>query len=103
MELPLHAEVALVKATKADTAGNLYFRMNSRATNSTIAYAADFVAAEVEEIVPVGQLLPEEIAIPAPVVDMVYERQGEKRFICPMWKKARARAEAKARERQERG
>lgn len=103
LELPLHADVALVKATKADTAGNLYFRMNSRATNSTIAYAADFVAAEVEEIVPVGQLLPEEIAIPAPVVDMVYERQGEKRFICPMWKKARARAEAKARERQERG
>lgn len=103
LELPLHADVALVKATKADTAGNLYFRMNSRATNSTIAYAADFVAAEVEEIVPVGQLLPEKIAIPAPVVDMVYERQGEKRFICPMWKKARARAEAKARERQERG
>ena len=103
LELPLHADVSLVKATKADTAGNLYFRMNSRATNSTIAYAADFVAAEVEEIVPVGQLLPEEIAIPAPVVDMVYERQGEKRFICPMWKKARARAEAKARERQERG
>lgn len=103
LELPLHADVALVKATKADTAGNLYFRMNSRATNSTIAYAVDFVAAEVEEIVPVGQLLPEEIAIPAPVVDMVYERQGEKRFICPMWKKARARAEAKARERQERG
>ena len=55
------------------------------------------------EIVPVGQLLPEEIDIPAPVVDMVYERQGEKRFICPMWKKARVRAEAKARERQERG
>ena len=103
LELPLHADVALVKATKADTAGNLYFRMNSRATNSTIAYATDFVAAEVEEIVPVGQLLPEEIAIPAPVVDMVYERQGEKRFICPMWKKARVRAEAKARERQERG
>lgn len=44
LELPLHADVALVKATKADTAGNLYFRMNSRATNSTIAYAADFVA-----------------------------------------------------------
>ena len=103
LELPLHADVALVKATKADTAGNLYFRMNSRATNSTIAYAADFVAAEVEEIVPVGQLSPEEIAIPAPIVDMVYERQGEKRYVCPMWKKARARAEAKAQERQERG
>ena len=36
LELPLHADVALVKATKADTAGNLYFRMNSRATNSTM-------------------------------------------------------------------
>lgn len=99
LELPLHADVSLVKATKADTAGNLYFRMNSRATNTTIAYAADFVAAEVEEIVPVGSLSPEDIAVPAPIIDMVYERRGEKRYICPMWKKAMAKAQAKAQER----
>ena len=34
LELPLRADVALIKATKADTAGNISFRMNSRATNS---------------------------------------------------------------------
>ena len=69
---------------KADTAGNLYFHLNSRATNSTMAFAGDFVIAEVEEIVEVGELGPEEIHVPAPIVDMVYVRTGEKRPLCPM-------------------
>lgn len=93
LELPLRADVALIKATKADTAGNLYFRMNSRATNSTMALAAELVIAEVEEVVEVGELGPEEIHVPAPVVDMVYVRTGEKRPMCPMWKRLKAKAE----------
>lgn len=93
LELPLHADVALIKATKADKAGNISFRMNSRATNSTMALAADVVIVEVEEIVEVGELGPEEIDVPAPVIDMVYERTGEKRPMCPMWKRAKAKAE----------
>lgn len=96
LELPLHADVALVKATKADKAGNISFRMNSRATNSNIALAADFVIAEVEELVEIGELSPEEIDVPAPVIDMVYVRVGEKRPLCPMWQRAKAKAEAKA-------
>ena len=72
LELPLRADVALIKATKADTAGNISFRMNSRATNSTMAMAADTVIVEVEEIVEVGELGPEEIDVPAPVIDMIY-------------------------------
>lgn len=96
LELPLRADVALVKATKADKAGNISFRLNSRATNSTIALAADFVIAEVEELVEVGELGPEEIDVPAPIVDMVYVRTGEKRPMCPMWQRAKAKAEAKA-------
>lgn len=103
LELPLHADIALIKATKADTAGNLYFRLNSRATNSTMAFAGDFVIAEVEEIVEVGELEPEEIHVPAPIVDMVYVRTGEKRPLCPMWQRAKAKAEAKAREKAEGG
>lgn len=95
LELPLRADIALVKATKADTAGNISFRMNSRATNSTIAYAADFVIAEVEDLVEVGELGPEEIDVPAPIIDMVYVRMGEKRPLCPMWQRAKAKAEAK--------
>lgn len=90
LELPLRADVALIKATKADTAGNISFRMNSRATNSTMAMAADTVIVEVEEIVEVGELGPEEIDVPAPVIDMIYERTGEKR---PMWQRAKAKAE----------
>lgn len=93
LELPLHADVALIKATKADTAGNICFRMNSRATNSTMAMAADWVIAEVEEIVEVGELGPEEIDVPAPIIDMVYERTGEKRYLCPMWQRLKAKAE----------
>lgn len=96
LELPLRADVALVKATKADTAGNISFRLNARATNSTIALAADFVIAEVEEVVEVGELGPEEIDVPAPIIDMVYVRTGEKRPMCPMWQRAKAKAEAKA-------
>ena len=93
LELPLHADVALIKATKADTAGNICFRMNSRATNSTMAMAADWVIAEVEEIVEVGELGPEEIDVPAPIIDMVYERTGEKRYLCPMWQRLKTKAE----------
>lgn len=96
LELPLHANISLVKATKADTAGNISFRMNSRATNSTIAYAADFVIAEVEELVEVGELGPEEIDVPAPIIDMIYVRTGEKKPLCPMWQRAKAKAKAKA-------
>jgi len=99
LELPLHADIALVKATKADTAGNISFRMNSRATNSTMAYAADFVIAEVEDLVEVGELGPEEIGVPAPVIDMVYVRTGEKKPLCPMWQRAKAKAEAKGAEK----
>ena len=96
LELPLHADVALIKAAKADTAGNLQFRLTGRATNSYMAFAADTVIVEVEELVEVGELGPDEIDGPAPVIDMVYVRRGEKKPICPMWKRAMAKAEAKA-------
>ncbi len=55
--------------------------------------AADTVIVEVEEIVEVGELGPEEIDVPAPVIDMIYERTGEKRPMCPMWQRAKAKAE----------
>ncbi len=41
--------------------------------------------------------------VPAPIVDMVYVRTGEKRPLCPMWQRAKAKAEAKAREKAEGG
>lgn len=93
VEMPLHADVALIKAWKADTAGNIAFRFTSAATNDYMAFAADTVIVEVEEIVEVGELKPNEIDVPAPVVDMVYERVGEKNPFCPMWKRAKTKAE----------
>ncbi len=103
LELPLHADVALIKATKADSAGNLSFRLTSRATNSYMALAADFVIAEVEELVEVGALDPDSVDVPAPIVDMVYVRKGEKKPFCPMWQRAKAKAESKAKEAAEGG
>mgnify|MGYP001084225465 FL=1 len=66
LELPLHADVALIKATRADEAGNISFRLTSRATNSYMAFAADLVIVEVEELVKTGELGPDEIDGPAP-------------------------------------
>ena len=72
-------------------------------TGVSLALGGDFVIAEVEEIVEVGELGPEEIHVPAPIVDMVYVRTGEKRPLCPMWQRAKAKAEAKAKEKAEGG
>lgn len=93
LELPLHADVALIKAWKADTIGNIAFRYTGRATNSYMAFAADMVIVEVEELVEAGELGPDDIDVPAPIIDMVYVRTGEKKPFCPMWQRARAKAE----------
>jgi len=84
METALRGDVAFVKAYKADHHGNLIYRMTARNFNPVMATAADFVIAEVEEIVEPGQLDPEHIVTPSVFVDMVikgerYDRRIEKR------------------------
>ena len=84
LEMPLHAHVAFVKAWKGDTMGNLVYRKTTRNFNPVMATAADFTVAEVEEIVPVGALDPDQIVTPGIFVDMVvkgdaYEKRIEKR------------------------
>ena len=98
LEMPIRGDVALIKATKADKAGNIYFNKTSGAISNTMAFAADTVIVEVEELVEIGEIDPDDIAVPAPVVDMVYVRKGEKKPFCPMWQRAKAKAEAKAAE-----
>ena len=71
LEKPLHAEVAVVKAWKADNSGNLVYRRAGRNFNPLMAMAADFVIAEVEELVEVGQLDPDEVMTPGVCVDLV--------------------------------
>ncbi|MBA4222590.1 CoA transferase subunit A [Bosea sp. (in: a-proteobacteria)] len=65
----LRADLAIVKAWKADTAGNLVYRRTARNFNPNMATAGKVTVAEVEEIVPVGSLDPEAIHTPGIYVD----------------------------------
>ncbi|CAN7403555.1 CoA transferase subunit A [Bosea sp. LjRoot237] len=67
----LRADVAIVKAWKADTAGNLVYRRTARNFNPNMATAGKVTVAEVEEIVPVGSLDPEGIHTPGIYVDRI--------------------------------
>ncbi|WP_306228264.1 CoA transferase subunit A [Bosea beijingensis] len=67
----LRADVAIVKAWKADTAGNLVYRKTARNFNPNMATAGKVTVAEVEEIVPVGSLDPEAIHTPGIYVDRI--------------------------------
>ena len=69
----LKADVALVRAWQADTAGNLVYRMTENNFNQAAATAAKLVIAEVEHIVPIGELDPERIHTPACFVDYLVQ------------------------------
>lgn len=69
----LRGNVALLRAWRADTAGNLVYRMTENNFNQAAAMAADQVIVEVEEIVPVGTLAPETIHTPGCFVDRLVQ------------------------------
>lgn len=71
MERGLRGNVALIRAYKADTLGNLIYYKTARNFNSMMATAADYVIAEVDEIVEPGQLDPECIITPHLYVDAI--------------------------------
>lgn len=70
-EEPLHADIALIKAWKADRKGNLVYRKSARNFNPLMAMAARIVIAEVEEIVEVGELDPDQVMTPGIFVDFI--------------------------------
>jgi 3-oxoacid CoA-transferase len=72
-EKALHANVAFIRAWKADTAGNLQYRMTEQNFNKAMATAADIVVAEAEYIVPVGEIEPENIHTPGSYVDYLVQ------------------------------
>ncbi len=81
METALRADVALVKAWKADESGNLIFRKTARNFNQPMATAGKICVAEVEEIVPVGSLDPDTIHLPGIYVHrIVHNPHPEKRI-----------------------
>jgi acetate CoA/acetoacetate CoA-transferase alpha subunit len=73
LELPIKADLALVKAWKADKKGNLIFRNSARNFNPIIATAAETVIVEAEEIVEVGEIDPNLVMTPGIFVDYLYE------------------------------
>ena len=74
-EPALKADVALIRAHKADEYGNLVYYKTAQNFNPQMATAAKLVIAEVDEIVPVGQLDPEQIGTPHVYVDYLVKSQ----------------------------
>jgi len=71
LEAPLRADYAFIKAFKADTYGNLVYRLAMQNFNPAMATAADIVIAEVEEIVETGELEPDLIRTPGVYVHRI--------------------------------
>ncbi|QQU03327.1 CoA transferase subunit A [Myroides odoratus] len=76
LEEAFDADFAIVKAWKGDEAGNLIFKGTARNFNECMAGAGKITVAEVEELVPIGSLDPNEIHVPGIFVKRIF--QGEK-------------------------
>ena len=81
LETALHADVSLVKAWKADEAGNLIYRMTARNFNPPMAEAGRVTVAEVEEIVPVGAIDPNMVHTPGIYVDRIVVGENQEKVI----------------------
>ena len=86
LETAFKAEFSFVKAWKGDAAGNLIFKGTARNFNPNMCGAATITVAEVEELVPVGSLDPNQIHIPGIFVQRIflgkdYEKRIEKRTL----------------------
>jgi 3-oxoadipate CoA-transferase alpha subunit len=71
LEYPIHGDVALIGAHRADRAGNLVYRKTARNFGPVMATAADLVVAEEREVVDLGAIDPEVVVTPGIYVDRV--------------------------------
>ncbi|WP_078546334.1 CoA transferase subunit A [Litchfieldia alkalitelluris] len=76
IETALKSDVSIVFAKKADPFGNLIYDKTARNMNPLVAMAGNVTIAEVEEIVPLGELNPEEIITPGIFVDKIVVSKG---------------------------
>lgn len=87
LEKAIKADVAIIKAWKADISGNLIYRHSAQNFNPLAATAANLTIAEVEEIVPIGELDPNQIHTPGIYVDRIvlgtFEKRIERRTLQP--------------------
>ena len=81
MEMAFDADFAIVKAWKGDTHGNLIFRATSRNFNPLMAMAGRITIAEVEELVPAGELDPNMIHTPGIYVHRIFQGSGYQKRI----------------------
>lgn len=77
LELPLKADVALIKGHKVDRKGNVYYNKTARNFNPIMAMAADLVVVEAEEIVEVGDIEPNDVMTPGIFVDIIVQGRDE--------------------------
>ncbi len=80
LERGLHGDFAFIKAWKGDRWGNLIYRKTARNFNPVMATAADYVIAEVEELVELGELDPNCVHTPGIFVDAIFQGTYEKRI-----------------------
>lgn len=81
LETALRADLAIVKAWRGDTSGNLVFRKTAQNFNSMMATAATVTIAEVEELVDLGQLDPDFIHTPGIYVDAIFQGTDYQKWI----------------------
>jgi 3-oxoacid CoA-transferase subunit A len=81
LELPLHADFAIIKAQKADPYGNLWFKETARNFSPLMAMAAKITIVEVEELVKAGDILPENIHLPGLFIQRIYQGKDYKNDI----------------------
>jgi 3-oxoacid CoA-transferase subunit A len=80
-EKPLLGDYAFVKAQRGDKAGNLQFRKTARNFNPVVATAGKITIAEVEELVEVGEIAPDQVHTPAIFVQRIFQGRDYKKWI----------------------
>ena len=77
LETALTADVAIILAEKADEFGNLVYSKTARGLNPLMARAADITIVDAKEIVPLGDIDPEDVITPGAFVDVIVHGEGD--------------------------
>lgn len=81
LETALHADFAIIKAQKADPYGNLWFKETARNFSPLMAMAAKTTIVEVEELVELGEIAPEDVHLPGLFVQRIFQGKNYKNDI----------------------
>ena len=76
LERPLRADFAVISGYRIDKAGNIWYKGTTRNFSEMMATAADVVIAEAENVVEIGEIVPEDVVTPGILIDYVAKREG---------------------------